>query len=164
MKRLLMLVLLVVLMVGCNGEPTPTEPTPTTSSPIPTTSPLATPAPAVDAGALVAVEKSLDQMEGTNQMDAKFLARIAGIALSLTFSYIPLAQKRYDTLGGIAKRLVMAGLLVLVAAATYSLSCWGVISGYVECTQAGLISTVGFFIDALIANQATFLISPKLKK
>ncbi len=68
MKRFLILVLLVVLMAGCNGTPTPTEPTPTTSSPIPTTSPLATPQ-AVDVGTLV-VEKSLvDQMEG-NTMDA----------------------------------------------------------------------------------------------
>jgi ascorbate-specific PTS system EIIC-type component UlaA len=97
-------------------------------------------------------------------MNAEFLARIAGIALSLIFSYIPLAQKYYDTLDGIAKRLVMAGLLLLVAAITYGLSCWGVISGYVECTQAGLVSTIGFFIDALSANQAAFLISPKPKK
>lgn len=97
-------------------------------------------------------------------MNAEFLAYIAGIALSLIFSYIPLAQKYYDALDAIAKRLVMAGLLLLVAVAVYGLSCWGVISGYVECTQTGLVSTIGFFIDALIANQAAYLISPKSRK
>ena len=97
-------------------------------------------------------------------MNAEFLAYIAGIALSLGFSYIPGMNTWYDALDAIAKRLVMAALLLLTAAGVYGLSCWGVISGYVECTQAGLVATIGFFIDALIANQAAYLISPKSKK
>lgn len=81
MKRLfLILVLLVVLLAGCNSTPTPTEPTPTTSSPIPTASPLAT--PQVDAGAVVVVEKSLDQME-ENQMSDFAVLLTAAAFLSL---------------------------------------------------------------------------------
>lgn len=160
MKRFLIL-LAVLILVGC------TAPTPTTSPP-PTESPLPTPPvspiepPQAEAVGIVVVEKP-NQME-ENTMNAELLASVAGIALSLVFSYIPGANTWFEALDGIVKRLVMAGLMLLVAAAVYGLSCAGVISGYVECTQAGLMSTTGFFIDAMIANQMTYTISPKLKK
>ncbi len=90
MKRFLILVLLVVLMAGCSGTPTPTEPTPTTSSPIPTESPLPTPPTsplptesplstpqAKDAGALVVVEKSNQTMEGNTMSDFAVLLTAA---------------------------------------------------------------------------------------
>lgn len=85
MKRFSIFVVLVVLLVGCNGTPTPTEPTPTTSSPIPTESPLATPAPAVDAGAVVVVETS-NKMEG-NTMDA-FLQWLLDFCFSASLQII----------------------------------------------------------------------------
>lgn len=91
-------------------------------------------------------------------MTADKLAYLAGVVLSLAFSYIPGLKERYDVLDGQYKRLVMAGLLLLVAAATFGLSCAGILED-VTCSEQGLIGLAWLFIDALIANQATYLLA-----
>ncbi len=93
-------------------------------------------------------------------MDAEFLSMIAGILLSLLFSYVPGASGWYGALDGVHKRLVMLGLLFLSAAGVFALSCAGVYD-YVACSQAGAVQAVEAFVSAVIANQATYLISPK---
>ena len=63
-------------------------------------------------------------------MTAEELASIAGIVLSLLFSYIPGLKDAYDGLDGDYKRLVMGLSLVVVAGefsawpATVSLTLW----------------------------------------
>jgi hypothetical protein len=93
-------------------------------------------------------------------MSSELLASIAGITLSLLFSYIPGLSTWYATLTGQYKSLLMAGLLLVTAAAIFGLSCANV-AAYVTCDQAGAISLVKIFIAALIANQATYAISPQ---
>ena len=88
----------------------------------------------------------------------EFLASVAGIALSLVFSYIHGVKDWYNELAGEWKRLFMAGLLLVVAVAIYALGCAGIIQG-VTCDQNGIIRLVSVFIMALVANQSAYLIA-----
>jgi hypothetical protein len=93
------------------------------------------------------------------ELDAAKLASIAGIVLSLLFSYIPGLNAKFAALESMYKRLIMAGLLLLTAAAIFGLSC----AGYwpqVTCDRGGVLKLIEVFIAALIANQAAYAISP----
>jgi hypothetical protein len=93
-------------------------------------------------------------------MSAEQLAAIAGLILSLLFSYVPGLSDWYGALEPTRKRLVMAGLLLAVAGGTFGLSCAGVVDA-VACTQKGALALVSAFIAALVANQATYQLSPR---
>lgn len=93
-------------------------------------------------------------------MTTEQLASIAGIVLSLLFSYIPGLNVWFGLLDPLYKRLIMAGLLILVAAASFGLSCYG-LWPTVECSQAGALGLIEILVAALIANQAAFLLSPQ---
>lgn len=98
-------------------------------------------------------------------MTANTLVLIAGALLSLAFSYIPGLAPKFDALEPTVKRLIMLGLLVVVAGVSYGLAClgWGAAWGInIVCDQAGLQSLVAQLIVAIIANQAIYQISPKL--
>ena len=93
-------------------------------------------------------------------MTPETLSQIFGVAMSLAFSYVPGLQAWYAALEPITKRLVMAGGLVLISVAAYGLACTGQYGG-LTCDQPGVVKAVQVFVAALIANQATYLISPK---
>lgn len=94
-------------------------------------------------------------------MTAEQLGAVAGVALSLAFSYIPGLRDRFATLDQVHKSMWMALLLLAVAVIAFGLSCASVIVS-VECSQAGAIGLVNVYIAALVANQGAFLISPKV--
>jgi len=97
-------------------------------------------------------------------MSAESLTLAAGALLSLAFSYIPGLADAYAGLDGVQKRLVMLALLVLVAVASFGLSClgWGSALGIsLACDQAGALGLLRTLLLALIANQSTYLISPQ---
>ncbi|MDX9956263.1 MAG: hypothetical protein RBT75_19360 [Anaerolineae bacterium] len=97
-------------------------------------------------------------------MSAEFLSSIAGAILSLLFSYLPGLSGWYDQFDANRKRLVMAALVILVAAGAYGLACsgFGVDFGMaLTCDRAGLITLIQAVIAALIANQATYALSPQ---
>ena len=93
-------------------------------------------------------------------MNSSTLAALAGVLLSLGFSYIPGLNDWYDSQQPTNKRLIMALSIIAVAAGAFGLSCAGVLQS-VACDQAGALGLVEAVISALVANQATFLISPK---
>ncbi len=93
-------------------------------------------------------------------MTTEQLSAIAGVLLSLAFSYVPGLSGKFDTLEPTGKRLVMAGLLLLVAVAAFGLSCSKVVDA-VACDKPGALGLVSAFIAALVANQGAFLLSPK---
>lgn len=99
-------------------------------------------------------------------MSAELMSAIAGGVLSLLFSYVPGMNTWYAGLKSIYKRLIMALLLLLVAAAVFGLSCtdwaaaWGIEA---TCDQPGLQVMIGAFLTALVANQATYQISPEAR-
>jgi len=93
-------------------------------------------------------------------MDAELLASIAGIILSLVFSYIPGVNDWFETLEAKYKQAIMGGLLIVVAGAIFGLSCGNVIDT-VACTQEGAKEAFMVLIDALVANQAVYLLTRK---
>jgi putative flippase GtrA len=96
-------------------------------------------------------------------MSPELLSSIAGIVLSLVFSYVPGLNVRFATLRQEIKRLVMAGLLLLTSVIVFGLGCtsWGAAWGIaVTCDQAGVQTLIASFVAALIANQAAYSITP----
>ena len=92
-------------------------------------------------------------------MSSELLASIAGIVLSLAFSYVPGLSPRFALLEPVYKRLIMVVLILVVALCSFGLSCAGWWPT-VTCDQAGLAGLIESFVAALIANQATYLLSP----
>lgn len=90
------------------------------------------------------------------------LSAIAGVVLSLFFSYWPGLKWRFKKLRPEYKRLIMLGLLFVTALGIFGLSCWQIFA-IVACTRDGAIGLFRIFVIAVIANQATFQISPKPK-
>lgn len=93
-------------------------------------------------------------------MTAEQLAALAGTVLSLALSYIPGLSTAYGNLDTTAKRLVMGVLLVAVSVGAFALACGNVIAD-VTCDRGSALGLVSALIAALVANQATFLISPR---
>lgn len=94
-------------------------------------------------------------------MDSETLSRIAGVVLSLVFSYIPGLNTWFGALQSTTKQLVMGVLLVAVAAVIFGMSCAGIGSFAIACTVAGAYGFFQVLIVALVANQATYLITKK---
>lgn len=87
---------------------------------------------------------------------------IAGVALSLVFSYVPGLKQKYDGIQPDNKRLIMLGSLLLTALGIYGLSC-AEIYNLVACTSQGAWSMIEIFIAAALGNQTAFLLVPKFK-
>lgn len=99
-------------------------------------------------------------------MTAPLLSGIAGVILSLLFSYIPKLNTRFAAKTEEEKKLWMLGLLILVAAAAFGLSCtrYGAMIGIpIQCTDAGAIEMIKILAAAVIANQTTFSITPQTR-
>ena len=101
-------------------------------------------------------------------MTSEQLLTISGVVLSLAFMYIPGLREKYAGLSDELKRSIMAGILLLVAGATYFLSCQGLLGAVmsqaaqaVTCDQAGLVELVWAFVLAMIGNQATYQLAPR---
>jgi len=106
-------------------------------------------------------------------MTANELTAVAGLFLSLLFSYVPGINNWMAVQTPIQKRLVMLGLLALSAIVVFGISCTplaATIGLTVACTTASAYQLLTAFGAAAIANQTTFAISPprsayiKLKK
>lgn len=98
-------------------------------------------------------------------MQADPVSAMAGVLLSLGFSYAPGARDWFGKLTGTQKRLVMLGLCLVVVLVEFGLACTGFAMDFgvtVTCDRTGAVQLTMAFIGAVIANQATFLISPKL--
>jgi len=93
-------------------------------------------------------------------MTSEELAMVAGIILSLISSYVPKVSDWYAKRNATEKRLIMAVLLLVVAGGAFGLSCAKIVLA-VACTREGALGLVYSFIFALIANQATYAISPR---
>ena len=95
-------------------------------------------------------------------MTSEQLAVAAGIVLSLLFSYVPGLNDWYQALDATKKRLIMLGALLVVAGAAFGLSCWPAFpEPVVTCDQAGAYGLLKALFASLVANQTTYLITPK---
>lgn len=97
-------------------------------------------------------------------MSAEFLTMIAGVVLSLLFSYVPGLNTWFAALDSLYKRLIMLALLLLSAAGLFGLACAGVLQELagvqVTCDRSGLVGLIQAFVMAVIANQSTYAITP----
>lgn len=93
-------------------------------------------------------------------MTAEQLSSIAGIVLSLIFTYVPGVREWWEPLAGSVKQMIMGLMLILVAIGAFALSCANVIAGAV-CDRDGAIGLLWTLIAALVANQSTYLITRK---
>ena len=89
------------------------------------------------------------------------LTVILGVVLSLAFSYIPGSESKWAQLDPTYKRLIMAGALLIITGAVFGLTCAGVIFSNFACDRAGLITIIWVYIQAIIANQSIYAISPR---
>jgi hypothetical protein len=99
-------------------------------------------------------------------MTADLLSSVAGAVLSLLFSYLPGLSSWYGTLIGDKKRLIMLGMLALVAGSMYALDCGGVLIKFAPslagmCSVDGWVDVLRAFVFAAIANQSAFALSPQ---
>lgn len=94
-------------------------------------------------------------------VDAKVLAGIVGIIVSLLFTLIPGLKTWYDGLGK-WKGLFMFGLMLLVAGAMFGLSCVPSFPYPVfTCDVAGFWAFLTLLASALVSNQLTYLLTNK---
>ena len=97
-------------------------------------------------------------------MSAESIALIAGSILSLVFSYVPGLNAKFAALGPEVKRLIMLGLLVVVAVGAFGLACTGYGANFniaTVCDVQGALGLGGSLLLAIIANQAVYAVSPK---
>lgn len=100
-------------------------------------------------------------------MTAEFIAMGAGVLLSLAFSYIPGLSEKYSALKAVYKRLVMLGLLFLVALGSIGLVCagiWGEFGPSITCDRAGVIEVLQAFFLAAMANQSAYSLTKRPDK
>lgn len=97
-------------------------------------------------------------------MTSAQLALIAGVILSLLFSYVPGLNVKFAALSSEVKRLTMLLLVILVGAVSYGLVCTGLGDGLsigLTCTKESAITLIMAVIDAAIANQTAYALSPQ---
>ncbi|MCK4958398.1 MAG: hypothetical protein KAT00_03340 [Planctomycetes bacterium] len=150
--RFAIVLVIVLSLVACVKPPMPTQ----TETPLATPT-IVSPLPTPDGG--IIVEKPIE-MEG-NIMNAELLASVAGIALSLFFSYIPGIKPRFEELESNVKQAVMGGLLLVVALAAFGLSCGEIVNVGITCDKVGALGLLNILVSALIANQSIYLITKR---
>lgn len=98
-------------------------------------------------------------------MSAEEISIIAGVILTLVFSYIPGINSRFASLAPEYKRAIMLGLLVLVSGGILILACSGsgeMFGTAITCDRAGAIEMLKVLVAAIIANQGVYAISPRV--
>ncbi len=100
-------------------------------------------------------------------MTTETLTLLTASLTSLLFSYVPGFKNWFEQLNGTQKRLVMVCALGIVALSCYGISCseariW--LEHPVRCDQAGMLTLLKLWLDALVANQATYALSPRIRK
>ena len=88
-------------------------------------------------------------------MDIEIIAAVAGLLLSALFSFVPKLNTTFAALDGTYKRLIMLGTLVAAVLLIWGAGCIGL---WGECYEWREV--VRAFLAALVANQATYLITP----
>ena len=97
-------------------------------------------------------------------MTPESLAAISAVILSLLFSYLPGLSTWYGNLTAAVKQAIMGVLLIVIAVVIYLMACAGFASDFnlsIACTRAGAVELLNVLIAALVANQATYVITKK---
>lgn len=95
------------------------------------------------------------------KLSPELLSSLAGVILSLLFSYVPVLNVKFAELLPEVKRAIMLGLIIVVGASIGGLACGGFITT-VPCTQEGWISILQAVITVAITNQTIYAVTPRL--
>ena len=103
-------------------------------------------------------------MDVEDRLSAEEICMVAGVLLSLGFSYVPGLSERFAALSATHKRLVMLALLAVVTGGVFALSCMDAPFGLekVTCSQAGAWGLCRALALAAIANQSAYALSPRV--
>lgn len=93
-------------------------------------------------------------------MTPQTLAALAGILLSLIFSYVPGVHDWYARQTSETKSLIMAGCILAVAVGAFALGCAQLVNA-AECSRSGAWQLVQAVVAALVANQGAYVLSPQ---
>ena len=93
-------------------------------------------------------------------MTSEQLASLAGVLLSLGFSYIPGVRQWFEARSGEVKQAIMGLSLVFTAMVIFLSACAGYYKG-VACTESGFIGFLTILVSALVTNQSVYLITRK---
>ena len=91
-------------------------------------------------------------------MSETTISSVAGILISLAFTYVPNLRDKYDALSAGYKSLVMLGVLAAAVGVLFGASCLGYAT-VPACTVEGAKSLVPLFINAVLANQSTYVLT-----
>lgn len=97
-------------------------------------------------------------------MTPEILSSVTAVLLSLSMSYIPGIAPWYQALTSEVKSSVMALLLIAVAAGATALACTGFgaeLGVQISCDTNGVLVMIRALVAALVANQATYVLSPQ---
>lgn len=95
-------------------------------------------------------------------MTPEVLAATAGIVISIGFEYIPGVHDWYNGLSNTYQRLLMLGVMFAIVAVMFGLGCANLIKTW-ECTTPGALEALKCFGIAMIANQSTYTVLPKME-
>ena len=93
-------------------------------------------------------------------MSSEQLGVVAGVVLSLAFSFVPGLSAWFSALASERKQLIMGILLIVIAFGAFGLSCSSLYSGF-ACTKDGALEAFNILVAALVANQAIYLLTKK---
>jgi|GEM_PF-5559990 len=85
------------------------------------------------------------------------LAYVLAGLVAILFDWFPGLAAWYDALSELKKRQVMAGLLVLILAATFGLGCAGILAGQ-TCDRAQVAQYMQIFLLMAGINQGAHLL------
>ena len=89
-----------------------------------------------------------------SELTPGLLIFLLGVVQSLFFEYVPKVEGWYGKLDDKVKRLVQAGVLLVVTLAIFGLACADILGG-IECSANSLYELVFVYFLALTANQTT---------
>lgn len=96
-------------------------------------------------------------------MTVEILVGFVSAVVAIVFQYFPFLKEKYGALADNYQRLVMLGMLVLVVAGAYALSC-AKLFDYFVCGTEGLIQAGKLLLAAIMTNQTVFMLLPDPKR
>lgn len=96
-------------------------------------------------------------------MTPEYIAGLAGVVLSLAFSYIPKLKDWFDKQDSQYKQLFMLGAMFLVVAFVFGISCLGKSSVF-ACSGDGAWEALKVFAAAVIGNYVTYGTTKYIRK
>ena len=96
------------------------------------------------------------------QISPEMIAGIAGAVLSLVFSFVAGLNTKYAALPSETKSAIMAGVLLVVSIALFSLQCGQILVTNITCDKNGVIQLVWMFVVSVMGNQGTYGLTKSL--